>query len=459
MKKILDSRAVINKVLSGTQRKTPTVVHKRFPIEGIRRFYIRKVKFVQQSFIGQLTDTVNSFPSIDYIHPFFGGLLNLMFQRQHYKLALSRISKSKRIIDVTGRNFVKLIKNGNSPYACKQLKKESLGRMCTIIQKLNRPLIFLEKVRRHLIKLPELDPHRKSIILSGASKVGKSAFLNKTTRANIKVGGSVKHSNFIQMGHMQTSFFRLQILDMNGLSRSDFHFQNSLVFQMYNVFLNLDCIVLHFFDFSECFSTSISNQLDLFKKLEKISPKIEKLLLFTKTDLGWEKFFDKKKKAGLNSVLKKPKYNGRILKISFHDELGLYSMKLDTGKIMFDLRSSSDPSSRKNMITFYKKSYKTRIQNFKFTNSNSESLNLGKKLANSNISNVYQLDKISQKNKENVSSINPEYEQEQKNREFKSEKIYTTKKLSSQLTICKKWKNRVYFNEYRHIFTEAIYLP
>ena len=51
MKKILESKAVINKVLSGTQRKTPTIIHKRFPIEGIRRFYIRKIKFVQHGFL------------------------------------------------------------------------------------------------------------------------------------------------------------------------------------------------------------------------------------------------------------------------------------------------------------------------------------------------------------------------------------------------------------------------
>ena len=459
MKKILDSKALINKVLSGTQRKTPTVVHKRFPIEGIRRFYIRKVKFVQQNFIGQLTDTINSFPSIDYIHPFFGDLLNLMFQRQHYKLALSRISKSKRTIDVTGRNFVKLIKNGNSPYACKQLKREALGRMSTIIQKLNRPLIFLEKVRRHLTKLPELDPHRKSVILSGTSKVGKSACLNKITRANIKVGGSVTHSNFLQIGHMQTSFFRLQILDMSGLSRSDFYFHNSLVFQMYNAFLNLDCIALHFFDFSECFSASISTQLELFKKLEKISPKIEKLLLFTKTDLGWEKFFDKKKKAGVNLVLKKPKYNGRILKISFHDEIGLYSMKHDTGKLIFNPRSFSNPSYRKSVINFYKKSYKTRVQNFKLSVNNFENLKIPKALTNCDTINIYQLDKIPGQNKEGINSVNPDYEQEQKNREYKFEKIYTSKKLNRPVKVVKKWKNRVYFNEYRPIFKDAIYLP
>jgi len=71
MKKILDSKGIINKVLSSTQRKTPTVVHKRFSIERIRRFYIKKIKFVQQNFSTQLSEILENFPSIDYIHPFF----------------------------------------------------------------------------------------------------------------------------------------------------------------------------------------------------------------------------------------------------------------------------------------------------------------------------------------------------------------------------------------------------
>jgi nucleolar GTP-binding protein len=131
---------------------------------------------------------------------------------------ISRISKSKRIIDITGKNFIKLVKNENSPYICKQLKKEALGRICTIIQKINKSLIFLEKIRKHLDKLPELDPHRKTVILSGPSKVGKSSFLNKTTRANTKVG------SFNKSGHFRiTSFLVFLGYYIQGFFPASFH--------------------------------------------------------------------------------------------------------------------------------------------------------------------------------------------------------------------------------------------
>jgi len=65
MKKISDSIGIIDRVLSSTQRKTPTVVHKRFSVERIRKFYIRKVKFVQQNFNDYILEIVSMFPSID----------------------------------------------------------------------------------------------------------------------------------------------------------------------------------------------------------------------------------------------------------------------------------------------------------------------------------------------------------------------------------------------------------
>lgn len=51
-------------VLSKTQRKTPTVVHKHFAISRIRAFYTRKIKFAQQTLHDRLTLIINEFPKL-----------------------------------------------------------------------------------------------------------------------------------------------------------------------------------------------------------------------------------------------------------------------------------------------------------------------------------------------------------------------------------------------------------
>ncbi len=52
-------------VLSKTQRKTPTEVHKSYPISRIRAFYMRKVRFTQQNYHDKLSKMLTDFPLLD----------------------------------------------------------------------------------------------------------------------------------------------------------------------------------------------------------------------------------------------------------------------------------------------------------------------------------------------------------------------------------------------------------
>ena len=55
----------IDIILSKTQRKTPTVIHRHYQISRIRSFYLRKVKFTQQNFHDKLTQILTDFPKIE----------------------------------------------------------------------------------------------------------------------------------------------------------------------------------------------------------------------------------------------------------------------------------------------------------------------------------------------------------------------------------------------------------
>ena len=476
MKKISDSIGIIDRVLSSTQRKTPTVVHKRFSVERIRKFYIRKVKFVQQNFNDYILEIVSMFPSIDYVHPFFRDLLNLMFQRQHYKLALSRLTKSKKNIDIVCNNFVKLLKNGNSLYTCKQLKKEALGRMCTIIKKLNKPLIFLEKLRRHLESLPEIDPHRKCVVVSGATKVGKSSFLNKVTRAHISIGNSRQQNNFVLMGHMKTNFSRLQILEINNLAKMVDYYQSSFFIHLYRTFLNLDCILVHLIDFSEFFSKKLSKQVELFKNLSMIKPKINIIIILTKTDLAWEKFMDQNQKAGLNYILKSTKINEHNLKASFHDEIGIQCVKntiinlayKPLVKIQEIARHKQIKYQRPLDIEFLPNLKKAKIDNevkrkktYKDFSDNiyekPEKFKRNSTLFSNSIAMLHKIDLINKKKKIDGTTIS-HAENEDKNREIKNEKIYIETKIIKLPKVSIKSKNFIYIGKYENNNLAAVCL-
>ena len=62
-------------ILSRTQRRTPTVVHKGYAINGIRPFYMLTVKHTQQSSYEKWSTVIDEFLLLDDIHPFYGHLL------------------------------------------------------------------------------------------------------------------------------------------------------------------------------------------------------------------------------------------------------------------------------------------------------------------------------------------------------------------------------------------------
>jgi nucleolar GTP-binding protein len=55
----------IDIILSKTQRKTPTVIHKNYNIGRIRQFYMRKVKFTQESFEEKFKNILDEFPKLE----------------------------------------------------------------------------------------------------------------------------------------------------------------------------------------------------------------------------------------------------------------------------------------------------------------------------------------------------------------------------------------------------------
>ncbi|MGH0136692.1 UNVERIFIED_CONTAM: hypothetical protein FKN15_066565, partial [Acipenser sinensis] len=169
----------IDITLSKTQRKTPTVVHKHYQIHRIRHFYMRKVKFTQQSYHDRLTQILTDFPKLDDIHPFYADLMNVLYDKDHYKLALGQINIAKNLINNVAKDYVRLMKYGDSLYRCKQLKRAALGRMCTIVKRQKQSLEYLEQVRQHLSRLPTIDPNTRTLLLCGYPNVGKSSFINK----------------------------------------------------------------------------------------------------------------------------------------------------------------------------------------------------------------------------------------------------------------------------------------
>ncbi|KAI8870156.1 GTP binding protein 4 [Ramicandelaber brevisporus] len=271
-------------VLSKTQRKTPTVIHKNYAIGRIRQFYMRKVKFAHDSFDEKLRQIIEEFPKMDSIHPFYSDLMNVLYDKDHYKLALSQINTAASLIDSVARDYVRLLKFADSLYRCKQLKKAALGRMATIMKRQKENLGFLENVRQHLARLPSIDPNTRTLIICGYPNVGKSSFLNKVTNADVDVQPYAFTTKSLFVGHMYYKYMSWQVIDTPGILDHPLEERNVIEMQSITALAHLRACVMYFIDLSEQCGYSVAEQCSLYHSIKPLFANKPKMLVLSKLD-------------------------------------------------------------------------------------------------------------------------------------------------------------------------------
>ncbi|CAG9573614.1 unnamed protein product [Danaus chrysippus] len=275
----------IDIILSKTQRKTPTVVHKHYKITRIRAFYMRKVKFTQQNFHDRLSRIIQEFPKLDDVHPFYADLMNVLYDKDHYKLGLGQLNTARHLIDNVAKDYVRLLKFGDSLYRCKQLKRAALGRMATIMKRQAANLTYLEQVRQHLARLPSIDPYTRTIIICGFPNVGKSSFINKITRADVEVQPYAFTTKSLYVGHTDYKYLRWQVIDTPGILDHPLEERNVIEMQAVTALAHLRAAILYVVDISEQCGHSLEEQISLFESIKPLFSNKPLIVVLNKMDV------------------------------------------------------------------------------------------------------------------------------------------------------------------------------
>ncbi|KEG00363.1 nucleolar GTP-binding protein 1, putative [Plasmodium vinckei vinckei] len=286
IKPVVSAKELVDVVLSRTQRKTPTEIHKGFKITRIRNFYMRKVKMCQELFKDKLQTIINDFPKLDDIHPFYSDLANILYDRDHYKLALGQCSYASKAVVKICHDYIKLLKFSSSLYKCKMLKISALGRMCKLIKKLQPSLLYLEEVRQNLARLPSINPHKKTILLSGAPNVGKSSFINCVSRANVEVQPYSFTTRNLYVGHFDHNLNRYQIIDTPGLLDRTLENRNTVEMTTIAALAHINGVIFFIIDISEECGMSIKEQINLLYSIKSLFSNKSIVIGLNKIDKG-----------------------------------------------------------------------------------------------------------------------------------------------------------------------------
>ncbi|ESZ98706.1 nucleolar GTP-binding protein [Sclerotinia borealis F-4128] len=298
------SQEFLDIVLSRTQRRLPTQIRSGFQITRIRGFYTRKVKFTAETFSEKLSLILDGFPRLQDIHPFHKDLLNTLYDADHFRIALGQLSTAKHLIEIVSRDYVRLLKYGQSLFQCKQLKRAALGRMATICKRLKDPLLYLDQVRQHLGRLPSIDPNTRTLLICGYPNVGKSSFLKSVTRADVDVQPYAFTTKSLFVGHFDYKYLRFQAIDTPGILDHPLEEMNTIEMQSITAIAHLRSAILYFMDLSEQCGYTVQAQMQLFLSIKPLFANKLVFIVINKIDVTRPEDLDPETQAQLQDLLK-----------------------------------------------------------------------------------------------------------------------------------------------------------
>ncbi|KAK2591791.1 Nucleolar GTP-binding protein 1 [Conoideocrella luteorostrata] len=312
-------------VLSRTQRKLPTQIRAGFKISRIRAFYTRKVKYSQETFSEKFSAILDSFPRLQDIHPFHKDLLNTLYDADHFRIALGQLSTAKHLIETISRDYVRLIKYGQSLFQCKQLKRAALGRMATITRRLKDSLLYLDQVRQHLGRLPSIDPNTRTLLICGYPNVGKSSFLRSITRADVDVQPYAFTTKSLFVGHFDYKYLRFQAIDTPGILDHPLEEMNTIEMQSITAIAHLRSAIMYFMDLSEQCGYTVQAQIQLFKSIKPLFSNKLVFLVINKIDVARPEDLSEELQAELQALMKSD--NIEMLQLSCNTQEGVQEVK------------------------------------------------------------------------------------------------------------------------------------
>ncbi|KAL7529702.1 hypothetical protein ACHAWF_008511 [Thalassiosira exigua] len=288
---------------------------------------MRKIKFTQQTISDRLTQMLSDFPRLSDINPFYSDLCNTLYDRDHYKLALGQINTAKQLVDSVARDMVRMDKYGDSLFRCKCLKRAALGRMCAILKRQKASLSYLEEVRKHMSRLPALDPNTRTLLMCGLPNVSKLSFMNKITRANVDVQPYAFTTKSLFVGHTDYRYLRWQVIDTPGILDHPLEQRNTIEMQAITALAHLTCSVLYFMDVSERCGYTIEQQCNLFRSIQPLFANKQLVVVINKIDAQPWETLDDKHKTMIEDLVKEAGTNTTMLKMSNVSEEGVSEAK------------------------------------------------------------------------------------------------------------------------------------
>ncbi len=233
-----------------------------------RAHEINKLNTVYNIASEELKKIVYGLPFVDYIHPFYRDLLDVLIGYKDYKSAVTRLARALKLIDKIYKEYLELVKTAPTLHEAKRYRREGIGRIMSILKRNRKYIDFLAENIPRLKKIPSIDPDKPTIIVAGMPQVGKSTLVKKISTASPEIAPYPFTTKNLVLGHIRVNeYIVVQAIDTPGLLDRPLEDRNPIELQAIMALKHLKGVIVYLFDVSKNCYYSVEEQVRVFKDI------------------------------------------------------------------------------------------------------------------------------------------------------------------------------------------------
>ncbi len=233
----------------------------------------------------KLLDITKQFPWIENIHPFYIELCDLIGSIDQIRRILGRIDGIANQIKEIEKEQMSKLRLSDHPLEMAKIRKESSGRIASLIKKARGDVNYLRKTIKKLKTIPDFNVTYPTIVIAGAPNVGKSSLVRKISSGKPEVAEYPFTTKQIIFGHRDLAVTNVQVVDTPGLLDRPFRERNMIERQSIASIRYVSDIIVFIFDISKDAVITPDEQLNLFEDIEKEFLNVPMIRVLNKIDL------------------------------------------------------------------------------------------------------------------------------------------------------------------------------
>jgi len=260
------------------------------------------VRAVGAAIHDRLVYIIRGFPEFEEIPPFYREMADILYGIDNIKQSLGAVGWAAKHTKMVGNDIAVQTRRSTETLV---LRKRAVARLASMVHQIDKDLLFLNKVRNTLRKLPHIED-AFTVVIAGYPNVGKSSFIRLVSSATPEIASYPFTTKGVIVGLREEGRIRIQFVDTPGILDRPEEERNPIERQALSAMMNVASVILFVLDPSEHCGYPMEMQLRLLDEVKGMVS-VPLIIVANKSDLKVQEGYlsmSTETKEGVDEVLK-----------------------------------------------------------------------------------------------------------------------------------------------------------